>query len=197
MGMGTPAHKKIDRRTLEARRLKALELAITDDDMQAAILKKNAASLALAQELITARQARGEDVDPDLIVRVSNALQRAVIELNEGTRKKEYWVSQQELAERAEQDAWLATLTHDELIQLRRQVAGEPLPAPAPAPVPVVPALTDEEVAARARILDERARMQREGASMCIGSLRDDAADQGQGEGTPFDPVQILIEVLR
>ena len=67
------SQQKVDGRTFDARRLKALLTGIPDIEVQAAVMKRIAASLALAGEKLTARQARGEDVDPDQLVRVSNA----------------------------------------------------------------------------------------------------------------------------
>ena len=139
-------NRKIDGRTLDAKRLKALISGITDIELQSVVLKRLAASLVLTQEKLEAKQVKGEDVDPDAWVRIAGALTRTLTQLNECVSPKRHWESPQEIAEREERRAYLDTLSEIELLALREQVApGAPPPAYSAPSSPVEPVLTDTQ----------------------------------------------------
>ena len=54
--------------------------------------------------------------------------------MNEAQPPKRYWISSEEKAEAEERAAWLDTLSHQELLELREQVAPGTTPAYTPPP---------------------------------------------------------------
>ena len=171
---GKRAPVKLDGRTADAKRLNALIASISEPDIQAASLRRLAATLIVESENLTAKQTKGEGIDADALVRIANALTRTLAALNEMQPPKKYWTSQEEQEGIAERRAYLDALSIDELHELRATVAGT---APSIRTPPSVPDhLSDEALArARARALDvyeERVLLSRASSQ----------EDEGQGE---------------
>lgn len=145
IGVGKSAHRKIDGRSAEAKRLKAWLTGITEPEVQSVALRRLAASLAMEGERLEAAQACGEQIDPDALVRLANALTRTLTQLNELVPDKKHWISAAEKAEREERMQYLHSLSEVELLALREQVAPGTAPATVPAPEYVEPVLTDAQ----------------------------------------------------
>ena len=129
-GLGNRAPKKVDGRTVDAKRIKALTSAISEPELQAAALRRLAATLVVESENLSAKQIKGEGIDADQLVRIGNAPTRTLESLNALLPNKKYWISEQERRERDERTAYLDALSEQELKELRAQVTGTPAPQP-------------------------------------------------------------------